>query len=83
MLLKAPLSSAVAESRWEEPRVTAALKQEAGTNKWKEKLKTTEQLSYKAGELRAIRGGNVKNDCVVIEQLTYFAPSQSNAVCWW
>jgi len=26
--LKAPLSSAVAESRWEEPGLTAALKQE-------------------------------------------------------
>ena len=46
----------------------AVLRQEAGTNKWKEKLKKAVTLGYKAEEQKVIRGGNVKNDHLIILQ---------------
>lgn len=46
----------------------ALLKQEPDTNKWKEKPKKAVSLGYKAEEQKVIRGGNVKNDHVIILQ---------------
>lgn len=45
-----------------------ALEQEARTNKREEKPKAAASLGYKAEDQSVIRGGNVKNDPVVILQ---------------
>lgn len=68
--MEGPFSAvAVAGSRHEAGfGLTAVLKQEAGTNKWKEKLKKAASLGYKAEEQGVFRGGNLKNDHVVILQ---------------